>query len=205
MTLDTLSQVLKTECCWVQTYDTRKRILSLAAYRGFSPEMKHEIVRMDINHRFSKQIIGLGNAIVIPDLTNDGLYGLSSFPDAGLKWMVAAPLMTYRVHGILGIASRNKKRFYKQTSDLTKVIAGLIGTALNKAWLAQKSPASEKPATASDKKNPGSPSKPQVIKPAPSDESAASNPSPDKPATKAVEGTFHKHARKMKSFRSSHR
>ncbi len=189
----------------MQTYDTRKRILSLAAYRGFSPEMKHEIVRIDTNHRFSKQIIGLGNEIVIPDLSNDGLYGLSSFPDAGFKWMVAAPMMTYHIHGILGIASRNKKRFYKQTSDLTKVIAGLIGMALNKAWLAQKSPAPEKPARASDKNDPGSPSKPQGEKPAPTGQSNAPNPPPDKPATKAVEGTFHKHARKMKSFRNSHR
>ena len=160
---------------------------------------------MDINHRFSEQIVGLGNEIVIPDLSNDGLYGLSSFRRAGFKWLVAAPLMTYRVHGVLGIASRNKKRFYKQTSDLTKVIAGLIGTALNKAWLAQKAAVPEKPAKARVKENRGSSSKSRVKNPASTGQSASSNPSRDKPVKKPVEGTFHKHAHKMKSFRSSHR
>jgi signal transduction protein with GAF and PtsI domain len=205
MTLDTLCQVLKTECCWIQTVDTRQRVLSLAAYRGFSPEMKHEITRMDTDHRFSQQIIGLGNEVVIPDLANDGLYGLSSFREAGFKWLVAAPLMTYRVHGILGIASRKKKRFYKQTSELTKVIAGLIGTALNKAWLAQKPAVREKPAPAKVEKTPENEAVPQEEKLNTNEQPDSPAPAPDKPSTKTTEGTFHKHARKMKSFRSSHR
>jgi signal transduction protein with GAF and PtsI domain len=156
MALDTLTQVLKTECCWVQTINTRKRTLALAAQRGFSQEMKAEMASLDINHRFSEQTVGLGNEIVIPDLANDGVYGFSSFRKAGFKWLVAAPLMTYRVHGVLGIASRNKKRLYKETADLTKVIAGLIGTALNKAWLSQKPSGPEK-APPSPEKNPASP------------------------------------------------
>lgn len=205
MTLDTLSQVLKTECCWVQTVDTRKQSLSLAAYRGFSPDMKHEITRMDINHSFSKQIIGMGNEIVIPDLSNDGVYGLLSFPDAGYKWMVAAPLMTYRVHGILGIASRNRRRLYKQTPDLTKVIAGLIGTALNKARLIQKPQVPVNPAWVKDKEKTASPATPDDKKPTPSNQSPGAKTSTDKPAKKPPEGSFHKHADKMRSFRSSHR
>jgi len=205
MTLDTLSQVLKTECCWVQTVDTRKWSLSLAAHRGFSPEMRHEMTRMDIDHCFSKQIIGMGNEIVIPDLSNDGRYGLLSFPDAGYKWMVAAPLMTYRVHGILGIASRNRRRLYKQTPELIKVIAGLIGTALIKARLIQKSPAPLNPAKTKDKEETATPATPDDKKPAPSNQSVDAKTSPDITTKKPPEGTFHKHADKMRSFRSSHR
>jgi transcriptional regulator with GAF, ATPase, and Fis domain len=193
MALDTLSQVLKTECCWVQTINTRKRTLSLAAQRGFSQEMKNEMTSLDMGHRFSEQVIGLGNEIVIPDLCLDGLYGLSSFSKAGFKWLVAAPLMTYRVHGVLGIASRNKKRFYKETADLTKVIAGLIGTALNKAWLSQKPATPEKTPPAQEKITP------------PVDASAPAQPPSETPPPPAREGAFHKHANKMKSFRSSHR
>lgn len=90
---------------------------------------------MDLDHDFSEQIIGLGHKVVIPDLNNDGLYGLSSFRNAGFRWLVAVPLMTYRVHGILGIASRNRKTFQKETAELIMVIAGLIGNALSKANL----------------------------------------------------------------------
>jgi signal transduction protein with GAF and PtsI domain len=186
MTLDTLCQVLKTECCWVQTINVRDRALSLVAQRGFSAEMKLEMASLDINHRFSEQTVGLGNEIIIPDLSNDGLYGLSSFRRAGFKWLVAAPLMTYRVHGVLGIASLKKKHFGKETAELTRVIAGLIGTALNKSWLSQKSRSPDKSARPATKETPSAPSPSDV---------------PESPQ----EGAFHKHARKMKSFRNSHR
>jgi signal transduction protein with GAF and PtsI domain len=205
MALDTLSQELKTECCWVQTINARKRTLSLAAHRGFSHGMKMEMASLDMNHRFSEQIVGLGNEIVIPDLSNDGLYGLSSFREAGFKWLVATPLMTYRVHGVLGIASRNKKRFYKETVDLTKVIAGLIGTALNKAWLSQKSPGPEKPSPTSEKADTKSPASPREETSTLTGQPAAPQPPSYNNPTKTPEGTFYKHARKMKSFRNLHR
>jgi signal transduction protein with GAF and PtsI domain len=204
MTLETLSQALKTECCWVQTISSRKRALSLAAQRGFSPEMKQEMASMDMNHRFSEQIVGLGNEIVIPDLSSNGRYGLSSFRKAGFKWLVAAPLMTYRVHGILGIASRNKKRLNRETADLTKVIAGLIGTALNKAWLSQKPAAPEKTDQPAAKEAPKESSEPRAVTPA-AGQPGTPRSSSDKPAAKPAEGTFSRHASKMKSFRNSHR
>jgi signal transduction protein with GAF and PtsI domain len=204
MALDTLTQVLKTECCWVQTINTRKRTLALVAQRGFNQEMKNEMTSLDISHRFSEQIVGLGNEIVIPDLANDGLYGLSSFRKAGFKWLVAAPLMTYRVHGVLGIASRNKKRLYKETGDLTKVIAGLIGTALNKAWLSQKPSGPEKVPPAPEKK-PASPLPSQEKTPPPAEQTTPPQSTSEKETTPPQEGAFRKHASKMKSFRSSHR
>jgi transcriptional regulator with GAF, ATPase, and Fis domain len=204
MALDTLTQVLKTECCWVQTISARKRTLALAAQRGFSQEMKAELTSLDINHRFSEQIIGLGNEIVIPDLANDGVYGFSSFRKAGFKWLVAAPLMTYRVHGVLGIASRNKKRLYKETADLTKVIAGLIGTALNQAWLAQKPSAPAKTPEAAEK-NPKRVTPSPEKTTSPTGQSAPPQAAPEKEAPPPLqEGAFRKHASKMKSFRSSH-
>jgi transcriptional regulator with GAF, ATPase, and Fis domain len=221
MALDTLSQELKTECCWVQTINTRKRTLSLVAQRGFSQEMKNEMTSLDIGHRFSEQVIGLGNEIVVPDLTNDGLYGLSSFSRAGFKWLVAAPLMTYRVHGVLGIASRNKKRFYKETTDLTKLIAGLIGTALNKAWLSQKPAAPEKTPPVQEKvtqapekklkktlpvqeKNLQSLPPAQEKTPPPAEPPELPQPPSETLPSSSQEKAFRKHARRMKSFRISH-
>lgn len=204
MTLDTLSQVLKTECCWVQTINARKRSLHLAAERGFTSQMQLDMSAIDMNHNFSEQVVGLGNEIIIPDLSNDGRYGLSSFRTAGYKWLVAVPLMTYRVHGVLGIASRNKKRLRKETADLVMVIAGLIGTALNKAELSQKHPAPENTEQPPDKESRKDPVTSREDIPTLTNKSTAPQSPPEKQAVKPADSTFHKHAHKMKSFRSLH-
>jgi hypothetical protein len=139
--LDTLSQIMGIEGCWIQTIDDRKnQKLSLAADRGFTDEMKSEIAAMGLKHEFAGQIIGMGNKITIPDLNNDGAYGLGSFRKAGYKWVVAVPLMTYRAWGLLGTASKNKKLLDKDTSGLIMVIGGLIANAWSKAHLSDRSP-----------------------------------------------------------------
>jgi hypothetical protein len=145
--LDTLSQTLNVECCWIQTIgDRNNQQLSLAAERGFSDDMRSEIISMNMTNDFSGQVIGMGHKIIIPDLNNDGLYGLNSFRKAGYKWLVAVPLMTYRVYGILGTASHDRKILQKETADLFMVIAGLIANALVKVDLSRSIPPQKKSA-----------------------------------------------------------
>lgn len=135
--LDALSQIMDIECCWIQTISDRKnQKLSLAANRGFSDGMKAEIASMDLQHDFTSQIIGMGKKITIPDLNNDGLYGLDTFRTCGYRWLVAVPLMTYRVYGLLGTASKNRKLLDKHTTELIMVIGGLVANALSKAHFA---------------------------------------------------------------------
>jgi signal transduction protein with GAF and PtsI domain len=204
MTLDTLVRTLGTECCWVQTLDSSKLSLQLAAERGFNSEMRREISAMDMSQGFGRQVAGLANSIVIPDLARDGRYGLKSFGAAGYRWLLAMPLMTYRVHGVLGFASRSKKMLRKETPELARVIAGLIGTALNKAGLSggpaltertRQSPpeaVSQSPAAFLPEKTPAvdMPSAPQ--KP------------PLKNGPEPPEAVFSNHAHKMNTFRRLH-
>ncbi len=199
MTLDTLAQVLDIECCWVQTINARKRSLHLAAERGFSSQMRREMSAVDMGHNFSKQTVGMGNGIVISDLSRDGRYGLSSFRAAGYRWLVAVPLMTYRVHGVLGVASRRKKRLHKETADLVMVIAGLIGTALNKAGLSRETPLPEKPEKTPDKE-----SRPKPVTPREEIPSSVPHNLPEENVVKPAEGAFHQHAHKMDAFRRLH-
>jgi transcriptional regulator with GAF, ATPase, and Fis domain len=205
MSLDTLSQVMGVECCWIQTVDGA-RYHRLSAERGLSPEMQAELASMDTGRGFAEEIIGLGHRIVIPDLFADGAYGLASFRKAGFKWLIAVPLMTYRVHGILGIASRSKKTLKKETPELTMVIGGLIGTALNKSRLFQKSLKKDKP---------GQPRHEEAVKtPAPEEPEGGpgagetSGPSAvpprEKHSSRREERPFDIHARRMKRFRGSH-
>jgi len=144
MVLDKLMVVLKIDCCWVQLLSLENNKLRLAAYRGFTLDMKRDISSMNTGHSFSNQVIGLGYEIIIPDLSHDKKYGLSSFTKAGLRSLVALPLGTYRTQGVIGIASRTKKRFRKGTVELLTIIAKLVGTALDKADLYQRTLAREK-------------------------------------------------------------
>ncbi len=205
MALDTLVRVLDIDCCWIQTINNRKpKRLQLAAERGFSPEMQREISAMDMGHSFSQQIIGLGHKIVIPDLANDGLYGLPSFPAKGYRWLVAVPLMTYRVHGILGAACRHRKRLQKDTADLIMVIAGLIATSLTKAHLFRQPPFRETPPQAPNteiKKSLDTDEKKPVTPP----DNGTDDGAPHQKPARRPDGAFHRHARQMEMFRRSHR
>jgi signal transduction protein with GAF and PtsI domain len=204
MTLDTLAQVLGIECCWVQTVNATKRSLHLAAERGFTSEMRREIAALDIGHNIGRQVVGLGNGVIVPDLSRDGRYGLKSFRAAGYKWLVAAPLMTYRVHGVLGIASRYKKRLRKETADLTTVIAGLIGTALNKAELYRECQIPEKPQQSPHQEKRQDPVTSQRKIPPLTEKTTDPHPPTEENAVKPAENAFDKHAHKMKKFRRLH-
>jgi transcriptional regulator with GAF, ATPase, and Fis domain len=142
--LDTLTQELGVECCWVQTINPDVRRLHLAAQRGFTGEMKMEMTDMETNIGFGEQVVGLGQKIVIPDASANGHFQLTSFWDAGYRWMVAVPMMTYRNHGVVGIASRDKRKYKRETAGLMTVIAGLVGMALLKTRLFRTISALEK-------------------------------------------------------------
>ena len=136
MVLDELLGTLDIDCCWVQFVRSEDRSLQLVAYRGFTPEMTREIERMG-----SGQILGnhalMGLKVIIADLSRDGEYSLSSFGKAGLRSLVAVPMKTYRTHGVMGIASRSKKRFNAEVAELLVVIAGLVGASVNSAELSK--------------------------------------------------------------------
>ena len=208
--LDAFSQTTNIQCCWIQTISDRKnQKLSLAADRGFNDEMRREIGSMNLEHDFSKHIVGIGQKIIVQDLVNDGAYGLSSFKKAGYKWLVAVPLMTYRVYGIFGTASQNKRLLEKNTADLIMVIAGLIANALSKANLSNSFQRRSKLPylTIMETKKETSPQEietPVAKTVIASDTPSTSLPLPESPPKKA-DTTFNSHSHKMESFRKSHR
>ena len=204
MALDTLSQMLGVDCCWIQTIaDKKLKKLALAAERGFSPEIRREIAAIDMGHALAQQVLGLGHTITIADLSNDGLYGIPSFKDTGFKWLVAVPLMTYRAHGILGVASRNRKLLHKDTPDVIMTIAGLIAAALMKAQLSKGAAEPDAPVIAPVLE----PKKETAQEKIPEETKAEIKPDrpPVKQSTKHTAGTFDGHSKKMETFRQKHR
>ncbi len=117
--------------------------LPLAASLGFTPEMKREMALMDPEHIFNHEIIGLGHKIIVPSLNRNGRYNIPVFKKAGFRSLIAVPIMTYRIYGILGLAYRARMRFSDEFAQLVSVIGSLIGMSLNKSLLS-KQPAQKK-------------------------------------------------------------
>ncbi len=234
--LDALCQTLKIECCWIQTISDRKRQkLSLAAERGFSDGMRTEITAIDLKNSFAGETIGMGHKITIPDLNNDGAYGLDTFRSAGYRWLVAVPLMTYRAYGLLGAASKNKRLFDKDTTGLIMVIGGLIANALSKAHFSRdirrrdtgpdtavlkpdKAPAPADTGTTIAPMTPTADITPEktAIAPLPDfpptpltketqDVTVLKQTPPEKAHGKHTDPAFHSHMRQMEHFRKTHR
>jgi hypothetical protein len=76
--------------------------LPLAACRGFTTEMRREMASMDLKHRFGNEIAGLGHKIMISNLSQDGNYNIPVFEKEGFCSLIAVPIMTYRIHGVMG-------------------------------------------------------------------------------------------------------
>ena len=180
--------------------------LPIVACRGFTPTMRREMASVDLEHRLSNEIIGLGHRVVIPNLNRDGRYQIPLFKKAGFYSLIAVPIMTYRVHGIMGMAFRVRRRFDRDFSDLITVIANLLGMALNKSALHKQIVPKEKPADSSKPDLPESEGDKPVIQTV----TAAPEKPPDialetKSEEKESSGVFGEHTRKMKVFRKSHR
>ncbi|MGD9143236.1 MAG: GAF domain-containing protein, partial [Dehalococcoidia bacterium] len=153
MTLDTLSRQLKTDCCWVQLVNFGTEKLPLIASLGFTPEMYQEMDLLDKEHVFSHEVVGLGHNIVISSLQRDGQYNIPVFRKSGFKSLLAVPIMTYRVHGILGIGYRSRMKFNDEFTHLVNVIANLLGMSLHKSnlnrqWLQKDQQDNTRPVTA---------------------------------------------------------
>jgi hypothetical protein len=89
-------------------------------------------------HPLFKEVMGLGNRILIPNLNMDGVYGMTAFEQAGFCSLAAVPITTYKVLGILGVADKKKRKFGNDFVQLLAVIASMIGVSLTKTAVTQK-------------------------------------------------------------------
>lgn len=96
------------------------------------------MTHMNKDHPLFREVLGLGNRIVIPNLSLDGAYGLSVFEKAGFCSLVAVPITTYKVLGILGAVDEKKRKFDNDIAQLLSVIASLVGVSLTKTNIMQK-------------------------------------------------------------------
>lgn len=204
--LDTISRVLGVDCCWVQLITASNNGLSLSACCGFTSDMQHKMATMDLSHPLGQQVVGIGSALVIPDLSQNGHFDMSLFEEAGFRSLIAVPVLTYRPYGIMGVAYRTTKRFTKADSDLFTVIAGVIGMALNKCVLIEQA--------SLDKTHVPNKVRPSLL---PTEDAKTQKPElletgvittsqqPQRSQPPENSGAYAKHLQRMNVFRSAHR
>ncbi|MCX7912337.1 MAG: GAF domain-containing protein [Dehalococcoidales bacterium] len=134
MAVDALCRALGIECCWVQTLGPDGRALRLAAECGCSPEIRRELAALNLDHPLGQRVIGLGDHVIVPDLSRDGYLGLRTLHASGYRWTIVVPLMTHRTRGLLGVACRRRKNL-REVEELVAVVGSIIGMALQRSDL----------------------------------------------------------------------
>lgn len=183
--LDAVTGCLGVDCCWLQTRGDRG--LLLAVCRGCDERIRAELDPDGAGGRLTDFVYGRGNMLVVPDLAVENEYVPATFRRAGYRWLVAVPLMAHRAYGVLGVASAGRRAMDRDLPGLVRTIGGLIGGALLKAMVAERTmvtePLREQPAAGTV-----TPARPNT------------EPVPPRAADKA----FLHHARQMAAFRESH-
>jgi hypothetical protein len=125
MTLETLSHVLEVECGWIQMISTENSKLELVAYHGFQFREQLANVILDIKEIYQKEILGLGNNLIITNLKHNSQYHISSLSRMGYNWLIAVPMRNHRLAGVMSITSRQKRKVDNDFANLITVVAGL--------------------------------------------------------------------------------
>jgi transcriptional regulator with GAF, ATPase, and Fis domain len=198
--LDTLSRALGTNCGWVQVITPGSNKLVLSAHQGFTPHIQDKMAAMDMNHPLVKDVIGIGTSVTIPDLNQDGNLGMSMFAEAGFITLIAVPIITYRVQGIMGVVYRTRKNFTKDDTDLVTAVASIMGLALNKSTSLKQIDTSRRGAKEAQSK-PTPAGKQETKQPVlPESEITTDK---EQPQTDYID-VYKKHQLKMRAFRNSH-
>jgi len=125
MTLETLSHTLEIECSWIQLMSSGKSDLELAAHYGFNFMERLENIISDVDDAYQREIIGLGNSLIIPNLQRNNPYDTSTLNRMGYQWLVAVPMRNHRLAGVMSLASRKKRKINDDFGEFMEAIAGL--------------------------------------------------------------------------------
>ena len=106
--------------------------LELVAHHGFTFKERLENIILDINDVYQREIIGLGNSLVIPNLQRNNQYDISALGRMGYHWLVAVPMRNHRLAGVMSLASRKKRKIDGDFGEFMAAVAGLAITTYEK-------------------------------------------------------------------------
>jgi hypothetical protein len=137
LVLNVLTKVMNVDASWVRLEDTSSQAEVLTVSRGLTGTQNQALQAPELR-RVLDDRIGIGDLVIIPDLSRDEALISSTFVDSGFGCLVIVPLVTNQVRGILGTMWRITKRFDADYAFLLMIIGHLVGTSLERAALYER-------------------------------------------------------------------
>ncbi len=106
--------------------------LELVAHQGFHFKERLENVIRDVSDVYHREIIGLGNILVIPNLRHNDTYNFPTLNSMGYRWLVAVPMRNHRLAGVMSLASRKRRKINGEFGEFMAAVAGLAIMAYEK-------------------------------------------------------------------------
>jgi two-component system sensor histidine kinase DegS len=136
--LDKVLEVTKVKAGFIYLLDRATQELTLAVYRGVSPEFAREAARFKLGESLTGWVGRSGEPIMVDDLLQEPRLTTSLTSKAGMRSFVAVPLKSRdKVLGVMNLADAQHHLFTSRDVQLLTAIGNQIGVAIENAWLHQ--------------------------------------------------------------------
>jgi hypothetical protein len=135
--LNVLTKVMNVDASWVRLEDAGSQAELLTVTRGLTGTQNKELQAPELR-RVLDDRIGIGDMVIIPDISRDEALSSSTFVSSGFGCLVIVPLVTYQFRGILGTMWRVTKGFDADYAFLLMVIGNLVCSALERSALYER-------------------------------------------------------------------
>lgn len=136
--LDKVLEVTKVKAGSIYLLDKGTQELTLAVYRGVSPEFAREAARFKLGESLTGRVGQSGEPIVVDDLLQEPRLTTSLTSKAGMRSFIAVPLKSRdKVLGVMNLADSQHHLFTSQDVQLLTAIGNQIGVAIENARLHQ--------------------------------------------------------------------
>jgi len=134
--LDKTLEVMSIEAGGIYLLDEESGVLTIAAQRGFSPELVAEIDRLKVGEGFSGRVAQSGETLVARNVSEDPRLTRIAVQEEGLRSLAVVPLRAKgKVLGTLFAVTRGYREFTARDVQLLTSIGHQIGVAVENAQL----------------------------------------------------------------------
>jgi GAF domain-containing protein/HAMP domain-containing protein len=134
--LDKTLHVMEVEAGGIYLLDHQTGTMTIAARRGFGPELADQIDRLKVGEGFSGHVAETGAPLVVKDVSSDPRLTRLAIKELGLRCLASVPLHAKgKVLGTLFAVTRGHHEFSEQDVQLLTSIGHQIGIAVENAQL----------------------------------------------------------------------
>jgi signal transduction histidine kinase len=138
--VDAVLHVMDTDTAWIYLLREGETTLRLRVHRGFSPGFAEQVSEIEVGSGLNGWVARTGEPLLVQDINMDPRPNQRVMAQEGLRSFAAVPLRAKEgTVGVLGVATRDDRRFTDSEVDLLSAIGGQVGIAVENAWLYRRS------------------------------------------------------------------